>query len=175
MYSRILVPIDGTDVAQRGLETACVIAERDKAKLVLVCISDADIPEEIVEAAIHEGIVRVDDYGEFSRSLEFPEVASARAQMTREMVLTRAASAIAKEIAEDAKEFAEDNEIKEVLTLVAAGDVVKNILSAARDTSADLIVMGSNNREGLDALFHPSVAEAVRKGAKCPCLILFAG
>jgi len=63
--------------------------------------------------------------------------------------------------------------VKEVMTLVRGGEVAKAVVQAAVDKTADLIVIGSHNREGLDALIHPSVARAVRKDAPCPTMVLF--
>lgn len=41
MYSRILVPIDGTEIGQQGLELACVFADHHNSKLILgMCHGD---------------------------------------------------------------------------------------------------------------------------------------
>jgi len=51
-------------------------------------------------------------------------------------------------------------------------DVPKNILVAARELGADLIVMATHGRSVLKHLFFGSVAEAVVRNAVCPVLTL---
>lgn len=50
------------------------------------------------------------------------------------------------------------------------GDVAENILEAAREQHADLIVMGTHGRHGLAHLLLGSVAERVLRNASCPVL-----
>lgn len=173
MYKRILVAIDGSDTSHAALEVACSLAEQDSAKLILVCVTDTDIPEELVNAAINEGVVRPSDYQSFARTLQFPELAASRQRAVRDSILARTATVIAQEIVKDEKGFAQDHNVKEIMTLVRGGNVATAIVDAAVEMNADLVVMGSQNREGLDALMHPSVAEAVRKDAPCPTMVLF--
>lgn len=173
MDKRILVAVDGSDESRAASEVTCSLAEQSPAKTILVCATDRDIPEDVVNAAINEGIVRPSDSQTFARTLEFLEISATRAQMTREAILSRTATVIAQEIIKDEKGFAEDHNVKEIITLVRGGVVSKAILQAANEKSADLAVVGSHNREGLDALMHPSVAEAARKDTLCPTMVLF--
>ena len=175
MYDKILVPFDGSAESQNGLNTACVLAEHHNAKLILLCVAGDEVPAEIVNAAVDEGIVRPASYMEFSRSLEHPSIASSRAEAARQVVMERVAHAIAEEIAYRGARFAEEQNVPEVMTLVRDGDPEKCILQEAAGHNVDLIVIGSRGKEGLDALFHPSVAEHVRKRSACPCLVLFPG
>jgi nucleotide-binding universal stress UspA family protein len=50
------------------------------------------------------------------------------------------------------------------------GDPVTHILRVARETSCDLIVMGTHGRTGLGRLVMGSVAEQVVRKALCPVL-----
>lgn len=175
MYSRILVPIDGSDYAANGLEIACLLAGHYKSKLILLSVTETDIPDDIVAAAINEGIVRPESYDTFVRTLDYPGMTAARAEATRGAVLSRVAGAIAGEIVERGAHFASEQDIPEVLTLVRSGDPDDCIVDTAKDYDADLIVVGSRGKEGLDALFHPSVADSVRKKATCPTMVLFPG
>ena len=172
MYSRILVPIDGSDYAQKGLEAACALAEYYSSKLILLCVTDANVPEEMAVAAINEGIIHPASYKVFSSTLSNPSIAGSVAEASREAVLTRATSAIANEVVSRGADFAKDSELSEVKTIVRSGDTVKRIVEVADEQIADLIVIGSHHREGLDALFHSSVASAVQKRANCPTFIL---
>ena len=54
-----------------------------------------------------------------------------------------------------------------VTTAVALGNVKSRILEAAATWPADLIVMGSHSRTGLERLFMGSLAESVARRASC--------
>lgn len=55
---------------------------------------------------------------------------------------------------------------------VRQGDAVDEVLKAADDWRANLIVMGTHGRTGLGRLVLGSVAEAVMRHAKCPVLTI---
>lgn len=55
------------------------------------------------------------------------------------------------------------------------GPLVQQILDAVRDTGADLIVMGTHGRTGLERVLLGSVAEAVLRQASCPVLTIKGG
>lgn len=52
------------------------------------------------------------------------------------------------------------------------GSIKEEILAAAHEWSADLIVMGSNGRTGFDHFISGSVSEAVIRKATCPVLVI---
>jgi nucleotide-binding universal stress UspA family protein len=52
---------------------------------------------------------------------------------------------------------------------------VQGILKAIRDTHADLVVLASHDRHGVDRLLHGSMAQAVLKHASVPVLLLHGG
>lgn len=54
--------------------------------------------------------------------------------------------------------------------LVLAGYPAEEILKAAKEQQADLIVMGTHGRTGIDRIIFGSVAEMVVKTAACPVL-----
>jgi nucleotide-binding universal stress UspA family protein len=56
--------------------------------------------------------------------------------------------------------------------LLAEGDPANAILSAARESHCDLIVMATHGRRGLSRLVLGSVAEAVLRRAPCPVLLV---
>ena len=58
-----------------------------------------------------------------------------------------------------------------VETCLREGNPAEEILCAADDVGADLIVMGSHGRTGLGRLLMGSVAEAVMRRAGCPVLL----
>ena len=67
---------------------------------------------------------------------------------------------------------AKKNGVKARATIIVAQSAVNPLLSFARKHSADLIVMGSHGRTGLNKLFLGSVANGILGGADCPVLIV---
>jgi nucleotide-binding universal stress UspA family protein len=58
-----------------------------------------------------------------------------------------------------------------VLEFIQIGSAASEIVSAARDWPADLVVIGSHGRGGLKRALMGSVAEAVMRQAPCPVLV----
>lgn len=52
------------------------------------------------------------------------------------------------------------------------GDPAPEVVKVANSWSADLIVIGSHGRHGLDRLILGSVAESVTRSAPCPVLVI---
>jgi acetoin utilization protein AcuB len=61
---------------------------------------------------------------------------------------------------------------RQVTIAIAMGPPVEAILRAAADARADLIVVGTHGRSGLDRLLIGSVAEGVLRRAPCPVVVL---
>lgn len=53
---------------------------------------------------------------------------------------------------------------------VLVGYPAEEILNLAEEESADLIIMGTHGREGIDRILFGSVAEKIVKSSKCPVL-----
>jgi nucleotide-binding universal stress UspA family protein len=58
----------------------------------------------------------------------------------------------------------------DVKTTIAVGDVVEKILEHAEKSGADMIIIGTHGRKGLERIMFGSVAAGVVKGAHCPVL-----
>jgi len=54
----------------------------------------------------------------------------------------------------------------------AIGDIVDEILEFGRREHADLIIMGTRGKRGLEKVLLGSVAERVLKNARCPVLVM---
>jgi nucleotide-binding universal stress UspA family protein len=59
-----------------------------------------------------------------------------------------------------------------IQTLIKEGDSGDAILEAADDSNADVIVMGTHGRRGLDKILMGSVAEKVMRHSKIPLFII---
>lgn len=62
--------------------------------------------------------------------------------------------------------------IKKCSGKVIVGDIVDKILHFASTEKADMIIMGSHGKRGLEKILLGSVAERVLKNAHCPVLIM---
>ena len=58
----------------------------------------------------------------------------------------------------------------DVDTTVAVGNVAEEIIKHAEKTGADMIIIGTHGRKGLEKIMFGSVALGVAKGANCPVL-----
>jgi nucleotide-binding universal stress UspA family protein len=59
-----------------------------------------------------------------------------------------------------------------ISTLIEEGDTATSILSAAKATNADLIVMGSHSRKWLENIVMGSVTQEVLRKTKLPVYII---
>jgi len=142
MYRRILVPIDGSATAQRGLQEALGLAKACDASLVLLHVVEAyPMMMEMATASTWEQVTSdLREYGQ--RVLEQAHQAAQAAGIASEARL------------EDA----------------AASRVCDVVVDQARERRCDLIVMGTHGRSGLAHVLLGSVAERVLQHAPCPVL-----
>lgn len=67
--------------------------------------------------------------------------------------------------------FVEDNlEDLKPATAVVMGDIVEEILKYAEDSKADMIIIGTHGRKGVEKIVFGSVAEGVVRRATCPVM-----
>lgn len=61
--------------------------------------------------------------------------------------------------------------VSQIDFVIASGDVVPEILEASAQMSADLIVVGSHGKQGLERFLLGSVSQSVLEQAQCPVLL----
>ena len=144
MYHRILVPIDGSDTAERGLQEAIGLAKVFDASLVLLSVVEYyPMMIEMATATTWEQVstgLREHSQGVLERAHE----------------AARSAGIASEAHLEDA----------------AAARVCDVIVDAARDHQCDLIVMGTHGRRGLAHALIGSDAERVLRYAPCAVLLV---
>lgn len=134
MLKRILVPLDGSPLAETALQPAAVLAQRFGASLILLVRStqtwpdEAPFPPDSLLAAFEAG-----DY-----------LTAVAKRLSRERLTVHS----------------------ELLTDAPAS----SISAEAHEHQADLIVMATHGRTGLDALLHPSVTWSVLRQNQAPIL-----
>lgn len=144
MYQRILIPIDGSDTAERALQEAIKLAHRE-ARLRLVYVLEEIY---LLDA---EGYAYID----------FTALQAAM-RNTGERTL-----ALALEQVKQAGLSAE------TALLEAKGERIASVIeNEARHWPADLIVIGTHGRSGLNRLLLGSVAEGLVRVATVPVLLV---
>lgn len=144
MYQRILVPIDGSDTAERALREALKLAD-GKAQLRLLHVIEEIYPLD-------------------AEGYAFIDYAALRdvARSSGERLLAKAG-----EMASQA------GAAVDTLLLDAEGERVASVIDReAGSWPADLIVIGSHGRSGFSRLLFGSVAEGVVRGASVPVLLV---
>ena len=142
MHKRILVPLDGSTLAERALPHALDIARYSDGALHLVRVALAQIYVASKGGAdLYPHEVLQQDREEAETYLE----------AIRSECQVKGAAATAE---------------------VLAGAVAESIVDYARDNQIDLIVMSTHGRSGLSRWVYGSVAEKVLRGAHCPTLIV---
>lgn len=145
---RLLVPLDESPVTSRVLEWARSLGERDGTEITLLHVVSSTMLNELLSAgAVISGVM-----------VPIPDQVLTNAEMD--------AGGWLQQLASDAQ-----LDRPGVSTLVKAGDPADEILIAAEQLGADLIVMGSS-AHGLRAAILGSVAREVLRAAKTPVLVV---
>jgi nucleotide-binding universal stress UspA family protein len=144
MFKTILVPLDGSILAEQALAPAAELARRTAANVILVRAPNMEPAYATAEGA----------YG-----LIYPEQsvgqASAEARDYLKSIQTRRSA-----------------RGESVRTVVAEGDAAGAIVDVASQAQADIIVMSSHGYTGLTRWLLGSVAEKVLRAAGCPVLVV---
>lgn len=144
MYQRILVPIDGSKTSERALQEAIKVADR-KAQLRLIYVLEEIY---LVDA---EGYAYI-DIAELQKAMR--ETGERTLALAQEKV-QRSGMAV------------------ETVLLEAAGERIAGVIGKdAQQWHADLIVIGTHGRSGLNRLLLGSVAEGVVRVASVPVLLI---
>ncbi|MCA9596068.1 MAG: universal stress protein [Myxococcales bacterium] len=144
---KIVVGIDYEKPSELALSTALSTALYRDGQVYAITVAEGDMPsrpEELSEE-LHKKFLE-------------------EAQATLERYLSE-------QIAEYEKSGFKINR-KRVGAAVDFGKPADAILELAREVEADLIVVGTHGKRGLERLLVGSVAEEVLKGAHCPVLVL---
>lgn len=142
MFERILVPIDGSPTARQAIDKALVIAEKFGSTVTLVYV---------IDPYAFTGVGTDFSYGQTD-------------------YLT-AATTEAHETLGAASRMFEERGIAVKASVIEGHTVYTSILDAAKAHDADLIVMGSHGRRGLQKLVLGSVTSQVLANAHIAVLV----
>ena len=147
MISTILVATDGSAPSSAALDAAIAEAVMHRANLHVLCVVDSSIPQSTM-AGPQSDVLDV-NY----------------------QIITDALTTEAEQILEASSVSAEKAGIPVHMHL-EYGDPRRVIIATAEEVGADLIVLGSTGRTGLEALFLGSVSSSVVTHAKISTLII---
>jgi len=147
MYDTILVPTDGSKVAEKAVEHAIDLAQKYDAKLHALYVVDTDA----VDIGLGTEQVERIKAGKFDEMEELQNRAK------------KATNAVGEAAAEHGIEVIED---------VAAGRPHRSINEYAKKNDIDLIVMGSKGRSGVRRALLGSVTERTLRSTYIPVLVV---
>lgn len=139
--NKILVPIDFSENSRIALDWAMTLADKLNARVVL--FHAIDMPDVMKEPAQRHVLLKND-------------------------ILQR----VRDEADKDLQAFADKYDEEKITTApdIVEGKPFIEIIKAAKTYNADLIVMGTHGRTGLQKMLIGSVAEKVVRKAPCPVL-----
>lgn len=144
MFQRILVPVDGSDTANHALRQAIELARANKGQLRIVHVVD-----------------------EVSMTLDVQTIMDDFIKAVREA---------GKGILQQAVSIVRDAGLKvesQLLEITAPGKHIADVLvEDAQQWPADLIVIGTHGRRGINRLLLGSVTEKVARLATTPVLLI---
>ncbi len=143
MYKHLLVPLDGSPTSEAALTQAIALAKTCGAALTVMMVFD---PFPYIAAAA--------EYGSYQAQLA--EDLRLEAQQTVDAACTRVEAA----------------GLPLASHVIDAQTVWRAILDVALSDKADLIVMGSHGRSGLDKLVMGSVTQRVLQHTHLPVLVV---
>jgi len=147
MYKKILVAVDGSETSARALAAALNLARESDARLQPLFV--VDVPLLIYDVPGYDP--------SYVRNALVEEGKRVLADATALM----AASGV-------------KGPARLVETELAGDDIAHRILAAAQEFGADVVVMGTHGRHGVQRLMLGSVAERFLRIATCPVLLISA-
>ena len=144
MYQRILVPMDGSDTATRGLREGMRLAKDQHAKLRLIHVIN-----ELMVVAAYEGTVYSGELLEVLRENGKAILSKAEATVT-----------------------AAGLQVESAVLEAHGGHAGDAIAKDAAQWPADIIVLGTHGRRGIARLLMGSDAEQVIRQATVPVLLV---
>ncbi|MCV0424235.1 MAG: universal stress protein [Roseibium sp.] len=145
MFDRMIVAFDGSEGSKKALKLAAGLQKSCGGELHILTIYR------------HHSLL------EASMSMVRPE---------EPVVLDDAMRDHAKEIAEEAKQIADNEGAGKVRAFVKSGQPARTIVKFAQDHDADLIVVGSRGIGDVEGFLLGSVSHKVTSLAACPVLVV---
>lgn len=143
MFKHIVLATDGSSAAQKACQAAFEMARSMNAKVTAAFVIDP-----------------------------YPYMTLGEDTSNAFQAYMSAALATSAQITSDLEEQVKQAGVTLEKRVIESGDVAASILLVAKETDADLIVMGSHGRTGIERLLLGSVANKVLSMSKLPVLIV---
>src|SRR5665647_871070 len=143
MFKHLLVPVDGSSTSRQSIEKAIAIAEAFKSEVTVIYV---------IDPYAFTGVGTDFSYGQAE--------------------YLSAATAEANEAIKAAKRAFQDHGISVTASIVEGHAVFRGILETAESVGADLVVMGSHGRHGLEKLVLGSVTAQVLSHTRLSVLVV---
>lgn len=169
MINKILLAVDGSQNAERAIHVAADLASGLNADLMIVhVLMHGRPPEELVRMAEVEHLVKE------AQSVVAPDATYVKGDHVAMLGGTmedprtpRIIAALGDQLVARAKSRCIEGGAKSVDTIVRRGDYAEEILNAANDFDADMIVIGSRGLGALKSAVLGSVSQKVLHHAPC--------
>lgn len=145
MYKRILVPMDGSQTAQRAFDYALGMARESHAELIPLYV--VEVPMVAYEAPGFD-----------------PSIVRDALLETGEQLKKETGAAMKRDEVSGTPRVVEVDR--------PGGNIPERILEEVRSTHCDLVVMGTHGRRGVKRLMLGSVAERFTRMSSCPVLLI---
>lgn len=152
MFSKVLVPIDGSEHSFKALEVAIEMARRFGSKLTLLYVSSMSTIPLIAPESPFISSTPIVNPSEF-------------------LSLMEAESKTAEELLSRAEGVARERGV-EVEKARRKGHAVREIVRAVKEGGYELVVIGAKGTSGIRELLLGSVAEGVLRHAPCSVLVV---
>jgi nucleotide-binding universal stress UspA family protein len=144
MFNKVLVPLDGSELAERALDPALAIVRARNAELLLLSVPSYH--HVVAPAAAGYGLTAIDQIVDLGQD-DANDYLDALCREAR---------------CGDCR----------IQTMVVQGDVAGCIVDTAAAEGVDLIVMTTHGYSGFTRWMLGSIAERVLRGASCPVLVV---
>jgi len=152
LFSKILVPLDGSEHSLKALEEAVQIAKKFSGKITLIHVYSVQpimMPEPSTMG-----------------SLSIPIVTGAEVS-----TMIEAAKKLGNRILDDGEQRAKTSGIR-IEKMLVEGHAVEEIVRVANQSSFDLIVIGARGVSHMREMLLGSVTDGVLHHARCPVLVM---
>lgn len=143
-FQHLIVPIDGSEISYAAARKAAIIAQSFGAKVTAISLINED---PFTDADFYYGTAIMRDY--------FAQAHS------------NAKTALA-----DAKKIFDTYQLDSDIRIIEGEVSAEHIIQVAQELNADLIVMGSHGRKGVQKFFLGSFANDVLQSTSLPVLII---
>ncbi|MDN5850980.1 MAG: universal stress protein, partial [Nitrococcus sp.] len=143
---RILIAVEDSPYSDQAIHYGMLLAKKLNSKIALVHVDDIPVNTPyLADPLLSEPPLMV------------PEIMEIREQASKDL------------FNRIQKQYGDDLEITKYTRVGRAQD---EILAVAEEYKADLIILGTHGRTGLDHFISGSVSESVARKAKCPVMII---